>query len=608
MSQPPNQPPQGGFGAPQDQPPQDAGAQSPPPQGGFGAPQTPAPGATPPGAQPPQAPPQPGYGYPQQAGYGYPQQPGPYSQPGPYAQPGPYSQTGPYAQPQQPGTGYGYPQQAQPQSQFPGAPTPPSGGRSKNPFKGRPALVIGAAVTALLVIGGTVWAVSSGGDGDKKPVAHKSQDNKPTGSPTTTAPVNPGDGSGDGRDETADLNAGRKPGESKVLWYKEAPDAPGAGAQAPGMWITDKTAVKAAYKQLVAYNVGDGKPTWDAITFPEKICAVTKQKTADDKIVVAYQSGTGDNSRCNQLQQVDLNSGKKGWSGKLEEGGLFDDTITVELAISGNTLMAGRSMSGTAYDVGSGKKLWDKKKYGDSCYPSGFAGGERLVEVATCNVGSDTQHDEVQQLDPATGKVKWTFKVKKGWKVEHTYSVRPLVLFLKKESNNAWNMVTLKPDGTYRSQVQVDENYAPDCSGASLGAGLADCTGIAADANTIYLPTEKKSGANSIVALSLNTGKERWRTKSPSDTTMLPIRMNGSRLLAYVAPTYDTGGQVVSIRTEGSSHKTTKLLQNPQGTAKIESSFYSKAFAYVDGRFFLSTTSLTGDDEAKEKLMLAYGK
>jgi len=84
--------------------------------------------------------------------------------------------------------------------------------------------------------------------------------------------------------------------------------------------------------------------------------------------------------------------------------------------------------------------------------------------------------------------------------------------------------------------------------------------------------------------------------------------MNGSRLLAYVAPTYDTGGQVVSIRTEGSSHKTTKLLQNPQGTAKIESSFYSKAFAYVDGRFFLSTTSLTGDDEAKEKLMLAYGK
>ena len=603
MSQPPNQPPQGGFGTPQDQPhqgppPQGPPAQGPPPQGGFGAPQTPAPGA-----QPPQS----GYGYPQQSGYGYPQQPGPYGQPGPYTQPGPYSQTGPYAQPQQPAAGYGYPQQAGPQPPYPGEPTPPPGGGSKNPFKGRPALIIGAAVTALLVIGGTVWAVSSGGD-DKKPVAHESQDGKPTGSPTETAPVNQGDGSGDGRGETEDLNAGRKPGESKVLWYKEAPDAPGAGAQAPGMWITDKTAVKAAYKQLVAYNVGDGKPTWDAITFPAKICAVTKDKTADDKIVVAYQNGTGDNSRCNLLQQVDLDTGKKGWSGKLEEGGLFDDTITVELAISGNTVVAGRSMSGTAYDVNSGKKLWEKKKYGDSCYPSGFAGGERLVAVSSCNVGADTQHDEVQALDPATGKAKWTFKVKKGWKVERTYSVRPLVLFLKKESNNAWNMVTLKPDGTYRSQVQVDEDYAPNCSSVSLGAGLTDCTGIAADANTIYLPTEKKSGANSIVALSLTTGKERWRTKSPSDTTMLPIRSTGSRLFAYVVPKYDTGGQVVSIRTGGSRHKTYKLLQNPQGTAKIESSFYSKDFAYVDGRFFLSTTSLTGDDESKEKLMLAYGK
>ncbi|GAA4961929.1 hypothetical protein GCM10023238_31460 [Streptomyces heliomycini] len=45
-----------------------------------------------------------------------------------------------------------------------------------------------------------------------------------------------------------------------MLWYKEAPDAPGSGADAPGMWVTDKTAVKAAYKELFAYDVGDGSP------------------------------------------------------------------------------------------------------------------------------------------------------------------------------------------------------------------------------------------------------------------------------------------------------------------------------------------------------------
>ena len=74
-------------------------------------------------------------------------------------------------------------------------------------------------------------------------------------------------------------------------------------------------------------------------------------------------------------------------------------------------------------------------------------------------------------------------------------------------------------------------------------------------------------------------------------------------------PSYDAGGRVVSIPTTGgSSHTPTKLLQNPQGTADIENGFYSKAVDYVDGRFYISTTRLTGTDEAKEKLMLAFGK
>ncbi len=241
MTQPPNQPPQGGFGPPQD----------PPPGGGFGPPQTPPP----PQGQPSGAP-QPGYGYPQQP----PQQPGPYAS-------GPYQQPGPYGQPQQPGPygqqGYGYPQQPG----FPGAPGTPPGGGSCNPFKGKPLLIAAAAVAVALIVGGTVWAVS--GDDDKKePVAQQTDDPKPGKS--GGAPVNPGDGSGDGGEETEDLNEGRQAGESKVLWYKEAPDAPGSGADAPGQWITGKTAVKAAYKDLYGYDVTDGKPAWDTISFPTR--------------------------------------------------------------------------------------------------------------------------------------------------------------------------------------------------------------------------------------------------------------------------------------------------------------------------------------------------
>ncbi|MFF3309954.1 PQQ-binding-like beta-propeller repeat protein [Streptomyces sp. NPDC002952] len=621
MTQPPNEPPKGGSGAPHDQPTQIA----------FGAPQDPRQGATPPPpAQPPQAPPAPPAGGPPQApqpGYGYPQQPGPYAQPGPYTppqQPGPYGQppqTGPYGQPQQPGP-YGQPQQpgpyaqpgpygqppqpghGYPQAQFPGGPVPPPpGGGSRNPFKGRPAVIIGAAVAALLVVGGTVLAVSGDDGDDKKPVAKKSQDDKPTQS----APVNEGDGSGDGGEDPDNLNEGRQDGDSKVLWYKEAPDAPGSGADAPGMWITDKSAVKAAYKQLFAYGVGDGKPAWE-ITFPQKICAATPQKTSDDKIVVAYKSGASDSAKCNQLQQVDLTTGKKGWTGKVADGGLFDSALSVELTLSGDTLMVGRSQSGTAYDVSSGEKLWDKEKYGTACFPTAFAGGSKLISVSSCGASTSNQHDEVQELDPATGKVRWTQKVTKGWQVARTYSVEPVVLYLTNKDKKQWNISTLKNNGTIRSQVDVDESFAPECGWAILNRDLQGCTGVAADANTLYLPTEAKSGPNEIVAISLESGKEKWRVKSPTDQTMLPLKLDGGDLVAYVEPSYDAGGRIVSVPTGGSSHKTTVLLQNPQGAADVENGFYSKALDYVDGRFYLSTTRLTGNDESKEKLMLAYGK
>lgn len=628
MTQPPSQPPQGGFGAP---PPQDGPSQPQPGQpGAFGAPGDPRQAPPPPPAQPPQsAPPpppsgppqpQPGYGYPQQPqpGHGYPQQPGPYGGPGPYAQPGPYGTPapgapapGPYGPPQQPGPYGQQPGYGHPQPQFPGAPgTPPAGGGSRGPFKGRPAVVIGAAVAALLVVGGTVWAVTGRDGGDKKPVAGRSGGAGPSGSAGTAsgAPVNPGDGSGDGGKDSRDLNAGRKPGEARVLWYKEAPDAPGSGADAPGMWITGKTAVKAAYKQLFAYDVADGRPTWAPVAFPQKICAVTGQKTADDKVVVAYMSGTSDRAKCNQLQQIDLNTGQKGWKATVADGALFDSALTVELSLTGKTLMVGRSQSGVAYDVGTGAKMYEKTRYGQACFPTAFAGGARLVLVASCGAGGANAHDEVQELDPATGRARWTRKIPKGWSVQRAYSVDPLVLYSTDEDKKHWNLSTLNSDGSVRSQADVKGTFAPDCGWAILNRDLQGCQGVAADADTLYLPTKQTTGANEIVAVDLSTGKEKWRAKSPSDTSMMPLKVENGRLIAYVEPSYDQGGQIVSLAAGGANHAPVKLLQNPRGTAEIENGFFSRDVDWVDGRFYISTGRLNGNDKSKEKLMLAFGK
>ncbi|MEU9439578.1 PQQ-binding-like beta-propeller repeat protein [Streptomyces sp. NPDC048304] len=596
MTQPPNQPPQGGFGAPQDQPPQGGGFGAPPPppaQGGFGPPSAPqnppgAPQPTPgaPGAPaappPPAGPPQP------QPGYGYPQQPGPYGAPAPYGYP---QQPGPYGAAPQPG--FGHPQQPP----YPGAPAPAPGGK-------KTALIIGAAAAALLVIGGTVYAVTSGGDdgGKKKPVAQQSDDSKhsssSSGSPSPSS----------GGDDPEDLNAGRKAGEAKVLWYKPAPDAPGGGADAPGMWVTGKAVVKAAYKQVFAYGLGDGKPAWSPLSFPQKICAVTPRKSADDKVVVAYMSGAGDNAKCNQLQQIDLGTGEKGWSAKVADGGLFDSALNVELTVSGRTLMLGRSESGTAYDIDSGKKLYDKEKYGAACFPAAYAGGtDRLIQVSSCGAGGSNAHDEIQELDPATGKVRWSQPVKKGWQVTRAFSVDPLVVYLTNQDKKAWNISTFTKDGRFRSEVKVDEKFGPRCGWAILERDLQGCQGVAADADTLYLPTNATASANEIVAIGLADGKAKWRVKSPADEPMYPVRVEGGKLVAYVQPSFDAGGQVVSVPATGSSHRITKLLQNPQGTAEIEDAFYNSVVDWADGRFFISSGRLSGSDQAKEKLIMAFG-
>ncbi|MFJ6740765.1 PQQ-binding-like beta-propeller repeat protein [Streptomyces sp. NPDC091279] len=656
------QPPQEGFGASPEQPPQRPPQSPPPPQqeqsqqspqqpGGYGSP-------------PPQPSPQPGYGYPQA-----PEQPGPYAPSGPYAHSGPYSQQppqsqpaqpgqpahptpqsppppsppgpygqpgahpqqpGPYGQPQQPGPygqsqqpgpygqpGYGYPQQP-PYPGAPGAPgipgipgAPASGARTPllARFRSRPALAIGAAVAAFVVIGAGVFALTSGGGDDdgKNPAVAESGGVKVVKSPPASASASADPDAQDAADAKA-LNADRAAGEAKVLWAKNPPDVPGNGADAPGMWIGDTSVAKAAYKQIFGYNVVDQEPAWTPITFPQEICAATPDMSSDGKIIVAYKSGVSERATCNQLQEVDLTTGAKGWRIKVPEGALFDGTSTIGLSLTGRTVVVARSQSGIAYDLDTGSKLFEKVQYSDDCFPAGFAGGTKLVAVSSCGAGSENPHDEVQELNPKTGKVEWTHKMDKGWRVERAYSLDPLVLYSTNSTKNAWNISTFTARGDVRSQVDVDGKFAPECGWGVTGRDLQGCRGVAADASTLYLPTSVTSGANEIVAISLVTGKEKWRVKSPVDETMLPIRTEGGTLFAYVEASADAGSRVVSVATGGAGHKTVTLLQDPASTTKTENGLYVKDFDWVDGRFFLSTTQLGSKSDAEAKLILVYGK
>ncbi|MFE3687960.1 PQQ-binding-like beta-propeller repeat protein [Streptomyces sp. NPDC059095] len=619
MTQPPSsQPPQGGFGAPQDKP-QQPPAQPPGPP--AQPPQMPAAPPTPP-ARPPQAPPappagQPGYGYPQapgqQPGYGYPAAPPP--QPG-YGYPGqPPTQPNPYAGTPQPG--YGYP--GQPpypgQAQYPGAPTPPQGG-GKNPFKGRPAMIVAAAVAGLLVIGGGVYLATSGGGDDKKPVADKSHSAAPSGSPS----VDQGDGKGTGRaGSDGGINSGIKPGEVPVWLLENETPLTQNGAEQYGPWRLGDVVVKAMYKEVVGYGAADGKQKWK-VPLDTPICGAPHDTTADGKIVFGVEESNDKNAKCNQLQMVDLAAAKAGWKAPVPSENAFDIMVSFDMAISGNTVALARMGGASGFSVTDGKKLYGTPKTGN-CRSDAFAGGPKLISVGTCtdpnNSGADAPQSELlQELDPATGKSKWNYQYEKGWSIRRIYSMDPLVVYATNKDKKTWNIATFTADGKIRSQVDSKSQLTAKCSGFGIvDRQLQDCSGTAADADTLYISTEGKDSGelgvgrtNDVVAIDLGTGKEKWHASAPKGRTMEPIAVEGGKVVLYVEPGIDEqAAAIATVPTGGGTPQIT--LQSPSAAVDTEQNFYSPHITWAGGRVFVlngRVNSPKGDK--KDHALLSFGK
>ncbi len=611
MTQPPSNQPPGGFGAPQD--PNQGGTPPVPPQMPAQPPQmppTPPQAPAQPPAQPPQGAPQgqPGYGYPQQAPqpgpYGYPQQPG---QPGPYGQ-----QPGPYGQPQ--GGPYGgYPGQTPPP--YPGQMAPVGG--SAGGQKKRTALVAAVAAAVVAVAAVTTWAVVGGGDDEEPTVASPTASaSSATAAPKPTESVDQGDGSGDGDKGSGedDLNAARQEGEAKVNFLTTNDvDLPRNGSEVFGPWIVGDTVVKAMYKGVAGYSLADGTKKW-SVDVPFKLCAAPAQPGANGLMVFGYEESAKDGAKCTMLQQIDLKTGKAGWKKAVPKPtGLFafsDNT----LAIGGNTVTAAGSSSAYGFSLTDGRQVFTGPT-GD-CKPYAYAGdATRLIAANQCRTSdpSKEQHT-VSEVDPNTGKAKWTYRLAATWEVDKVYSVNPLVVSAFQREQKKWSIVALNPNGTVRSQIQGGgkDKFAPRCGGGLVifGRNLQGCTGVAAAGDTFYMATDTSYGtSNEVVAFDLKTGKPKWRSKAPEEQQMTPLRMEGGEVLVYVAPKYDKGGAVATIAPAGGAPKI--LLKHPVSVAQIESGFFSAGYAYGSGTFVIAAgrVSATNDAEEKEtKTMMGFSK
>ncbi|WP_228982972.1 PQQ-like beta-propeller repeat protein [Streptomyces sp. DH12] len=607
--QPPGPPPQGGFGAPQDVPPGGFGAPAPPPQGapGYGYPQAPQDA--------------PGYGYPQAPqdapGYGYPQAPQPPQPPhGPQPPAGPPAppagQPGGYGHPAQPPTqpsgpmpgqaagqppAYGYPtapmHQAAPQPGMPGMPGMPGApaGQGRGKLSASMKIVIAAAVAVVLIVGTGLWYASSRGD-------------EPATANGDTAGATTGGGGEDGGAKAPGGGGKEKPPantQAKVAFQIPAPVVTDT-TTTKGSWLTEKTYVKSGVNEVVGYDPLKGTKLW-TVPLPGEICAASRH-VKDGRAALVFQPSKPTAQLkyppCSEVGVIDLDAGKLAWT-KTVEGGTGGDRKArwEEVTIGANTVAAGGTDGGAAWDLATGKEYWRPQPNAEGCKDLGYGGGEGLVAVRQCG-DSGNKHVLVQNLAPTTGAPISTYKMPAGVEYAAVVSTKPLVA--------AADVGRTAGDGSGISDFfSIDETtgklkvkIAADASryaGKCRSTNVEECEKLVVGNNRLYLPTENHEGSgedynrvNELVAFDLTTGKLVGRKlDSGANTTVFPVRMDGGNVIAYKSPGYERGGQLVSV--DGATFQETVLLKTPADRAirTAETLLADREdLIYRDGRLYMA--------------------
>lgn len=578
--QPPNEPPQGGFGAPQ----------SPPPGGGFGAP-PPAPGAPPP-AQPPGPPPGPGYGYPQAPGTP-PPAPGmpPPGPPGGYGYPAPGQQLP-----------YGYPQYPRQPMQPMGAP----GGGGGKKVNSQLVIIVAAVVAVALIVGGGVWFAASSGDEDPKSEAESSSGG--TG----------GKGGGNGPAGGGGVEKVPSDTGAQVRFQLPVPKV-GAGEtlSVKGSWLTDDAYVKSGDSKIVGYGPADGKELW-TLPLSGPTCAGSRQVSDDGLAAVVFEAaGEKEYNGCSEIAVFDTKTGDKVWQKNVKDGNEKADFQ--EVVISGTTVaVGGGTDGGAAFELRSGEPRWAPKP-GDTCKDGGYAGGEQLIVVRECG-SYDNPRVEVQLIDPVSGSPKWTYKLPSGIDNAKVMSTKPVVFGVDSggiTASGVTDIFAMDDAGKLRSKsVLKDGGYELDCDVNMV----QECSGVVVGNDRVYVPTKPRRGSgeygmtNEIVAFDLATGKTTGPKADAGERyEILPLRMDGTNILAYKIPPYDKGGQVVTIDPE--TMKQTVLLENParEDIRDAETQFslpdgaemlYGKGGLYISDKLMSKPSAA---DTSKRNLAVVFG-
>ncbi|WP_367048535.1 PQQ-binding-like beta-propeller repeat protein [Streptomyces sp. Je 1-332] len=357
--------------------------------------------------------------------------------------------------------------------------------------------------------------------------------------------------------------------------------------------------VKATYKTVYAFDANTGSAAWPKghLKLPHAICGASHTSSDDGKIVVAYYDSERETRTCNQLMQLDLTTGSRGWTVKIPNEHGMDIMTRQDLVISGDIVTATRIGGNSAFAIEDGEKVFGMLDLKDGCRPSGFAGGQRLVAFVNC--GSAEPYDyQVQEIDPATGKARWTHSFPKGETPYGVYSLDPLVINVSTQARTKVRVTVLGDKGKPRSHFALSDEVDPGCTSADMpDSSYQSCPNALIEGNTLYLPqTSSDVGTRSaLIGLDLRTGKERSKVPSPDDGALQPIRVEGDVMLVYAGATRTRAGALLSVPLTGG--EPTALLRLPHATRLTQRAYDQVRTSPGGGLLVLTLGSIPGDED-----------
>jgi outer membrane protein assembly factor BamB len=465
-----------------------------------------------------------------------------------------------------------------------------------------------AGLVLLLLVGAAAYVFGGRSDADR---ARADRAGGESGAPSATAPPKASarpTSSPSHIPTNAEIAQRRMAGEASAWIVDDRTDLPRRNIPTEDLWIVGDTAVQAVYKKVVAHRLGDGAQLW-SVDLQTPVCETPVNPTPDGKVVIVLQSAeawTG--TRCNQLQMIDLRTGKQGWHNELTETGSGDGTIMVDSAVSGGTVAIVQSLKAAGYSVADGRKLYDiPMENPGKCYPGRVAGGTRLLVVADCAITDfDKAYSQIREIDPATGKVRWRMRAAPGLQVGQVLSVDPVVVTTVNKAKGAgdWRVVALGPDGKVRRTIDPRPKGFEHCGDSVDTSGNAQsCREAVVGGGLVLL-----GGTDRVGAYDLGTGKLVWGVKDEATSYgYYPLRVGPGRTgIVYQLGTNGKAGRVFRVGP-GGVDTIKDVLRLPASTARLEFGMgVVGENVYVGDRLVIAPANLTGDDARREPRMLSF--